>query len=620
MDLETIPPGTYYVRVASSSSANDIQRYNLELKAYLSSGDCNQNGLEDRYDLAVLADAPSANACGDAFPMTPYETYVGTTVGATNDGTATCGSSESSPDVWYLYIPTRDGLLDIDLCGSGFDTVLSIIEGCGGQEIANSMCNDDSEACGTGSTASSLVDVPVQAGRRYLIRIAGRNGATGSYTLYAEGPDTLAGRETDHDGNLGVDACDPPQVVTNVATFNLLFNYGETHPEFTTIPASLGTPQVPGFSGSAPAGSTEIGIASTPAITGGFATWRRNMGVQLKRDLIYRIRTNLRTDATLGSSNWVRFRFGGDFAEANGQTDFGFASNAASLPTDPGRQIEFYHWNKCDSTGTSGPAQPDQPGYSFDMIDESPTIGGHFAAISNITIDSIARGALSRPVVLRNKGIASLTWEDGFSPPIDDRTPFTLEDGYNVGILNDEGSQVSLVTSVGTPVLGAMNFQFATPQSGDNTGFAALYVNRTENPEDLLITAQPDKIYAMDVWISSSTAPNTTTQRPPLLRLRFIADQVAFNHGQIHTTIFNMNPDPNFDGAYDNPAGLQFTGRATHYATFWRPNLDTAVQPNTDSVFFVDMLFNRKGASAVRPTGAYTIERFSILEYDAPTF
>ncbi len=620
VDLETIPPGTYYVRVRSSTPTDDIQRYNLELRAFLSTGDCNQNGLEDRYDLASVADAPAADQCGDAFPISPYETYAGSTAGATNDGTASCGSSNGSPDRWYLYIPTRDGTLDVDLCGSGFDTVLSILEGCGGPEIAGSACSDDSDACGPGSTTSRLEGIPVRGGVRYLIRVSGKNGAAGPFTLYSEGPDALPGRETDHDGNLGVDACDPPQPVATITNFNLLFNYGETHPDFTTIPPVLGTPQVPGFSGSAPAGSTEIGMASTPALANQFATWRRNLGVQLKRDLIYRVRTNLRTDATPGASNWVRFRFGGDFAEANGQSELGFASNAASLPTGSPRTIEMYHWSKCDSGGTSAPNQPDQPGYSFDLIDESPTIGGHFAAISNIEVDSIARGALGRPTTLRNKGIANLTWEDGFSPPPDDLTPFTIEDGYTVGILNDPGSQVSLVSDVGTPVLGAMNLMFSSPPTGDHTGFASLYVNRTDNPQDLIVAPQPDKIYSMDVWITPATPPNTTSQRPPLLRMRFIADQVSFNHGQISTTIYNMNPDPNFDGAYDNPAGLHFTGRATHYASFWRPNLDTDAQPNTDSIFFVDLLFNRRGTSAVRPTGTYTIERFAILEYDAPTF
>jgi hypothetical protein len=118
----------------------------------------------------------------------------GTTVGATNDGAGTCGSSSGAPDVWYRHTPSADGFLVIDTCsGTGYDSVLGLWDGCpgsGGSEIA---CNDDS--CGLQSGLNVLVD----AGTEYWIRVSGFGGATGSFTLAVElsdpgditGPDVI---------------------------------------------------------------------------------------------------------------------------------------------------------------------------------------------------------------------------------------------------------------------------------------------------------------------------------------------------------------------------------------------------------------------------------------------
>ncbi|HYE03815.1 MAG TPA: hypothetical protein VD963_11360, partial [Phycisphaerales bacterium] len=130
--------------------------------------------------MAVALLAPGAalaqsNSCGSATLIAPG-TYSGTTVGSTNDGSASCGSSASSPDVWYRIVPAQNGSLSATTCqAASYDTVLSIHNACGGG--TELVCNDDS--CGLRSS----VQTNVTAGTTYYIRVAGFAGATGTFTL-----------------------------------------------------------------------------------------------------------------------------------------------------------------------------------------------------------------------------------------------------------------------------------------------------------------------------------------------------------------------------------------------------------------------------------------------------
>ncbi len=115
-------------------------------------------------------------------------TFYGSTQFATNDGTANCGNSNSSPDVWFRFYSANSGRLEIDTCGSAFDTVVSVQERRfsfpGGILYVEVGCNDD--AGGNGScpgTYQSFVSVPVGGGDTYRIRLAGYNGARGNYAL-----------------------------------------------------------------------------------------------------------------------------------------------------------------------------------------------------------------------------------------------------------------------------------------------------------------------------------------------------------------------------------------------------------------------------------------------------
>lgn len=124
---------------------------------------------------------PLHDACLEA-QVLGEGTVGGSTLGATRDGSASCGASADSADVWYAYTAASDGLVTFDTDGSSLDTVLSLHAACpddgGDYELT---CNDDS-----GSTLGSLVARDMLAGETVLVRVSGASGATGSFQLTAD--------------------------------------------------------------------------------------------------------------------------------------------------------------------------------------------------------------------------------------------------------------------------------------------------------------------------------------------------------------------------------------------------------------------------------------------------
>jgi hypothetical protein len=126
--------------------------------------------------------------CTSAWVVCPG-TYSDSTVDMTNDGSASCGSSDSTPDMWFSYLPDSDGTATFSLCtGTSYDSVLSVHSGCPGTSANELGCDDD--YCGGGGP--SQVTISVTGGNTYLIRVTGWNGATGSFTLTFTGPDCIA--------------------------------------------------------------------------------------------------------------------------------------------------------------------------------------------------------------------------------------------------------------------------------------------------------------------------------------------------------------------------------------------------------------------------------------------
>ncbi len=138
-------------------------------------------GLLSALGLSAAAMAqPANNNCSSAIAITPGTAYSGNTTAATNDGSAGCGTTAGSRDVWYKYTATVNKLLVVDLCAAAsYDSVLSIHSGCPGTTANALACNDDS--CGT----RSKVQWSVTTGVTYYIRVGGFNGAFGTFTLNA---------------------------------------------------------------------------------------------------------------------------------------------------------------------------------------------------------------------------------------------------------------------------------------------------------------------------------------------------------------------------------------------------------------------------------------------------
>lgn len=122
---------------------------------------------------------PGNDLCTSAFPLTGLFT-TGSTAGASNDATASCGSSDSSPDVWFSYAATQDGSVTFHTLGSSFDTVLSLWDRCPGADGrgVELACNDDAAG-----TDQSRLTLEMTAGQEVRIRVAGFNGDAGDFEL-----------------------------------------------------------------------------------------------------------------------------------------------------------------------------------------------------------------------------------------------------------------------------------------------------------------------------------------------------------------------------------------------------------------------------------------------------
>lgn len=126
---------------------------------------------------------PANNNCANAVVI-GNGTFSGTTVGATNDGSASCGSSASNADVWYRYVAPATGTITVTTCnpGTGYDTVLSVHSAaCPGTSATQIACNDDA-SCAFASLRSTLTFSAV-AGTEYLIRVSGFSSAVGAFEL-----------------------------------------------------------------------------------------------------------------------------------------------------------------------------------------------------------------------------------------------------------------------------------------------------------------------------------------------------------------------------------------------------------------------------------------------------
>jgi len=202
------------------------------------------------------------------------------------------------------------------------------------------------------------------------------------------------------------------------------------------MPNELDTATIEGYAGSPSADMPTPGIGSTLAAKNLFASWRINPGVPQQGEAIDRIQVVVNSNAELNQSNFARIIFGRDYFASNGQGEQGCTSNASSNPRSP-RTQNLPHRVRLSSAATSLPGGFDQQASNFDLIDEPQSFGGHFFSVSSVIIDTIPRECLGSGGVPRNKGVATVS----------------NEDGHAVGLVNDAGTTVAVDSSVFSPSL-----------------------------------------------------------------------------------------------------------------------------------------------------------------------
>jgi len=169
---------------------------------------------------------PANDNCGSGQAISEG-TFAYDTTSATNDGTASCGASATTPDVWFTYTPSLTGAATVSTCGqTTHDSVVSVLSGCGGAQIG---CNDDN----CGGTLQSSLTFPVISGSPVRIRVAGFNGATGAGSIVVSAV-----------GITGNDNCANAQVVTGNGPFAFENGAATTDGNPDPLCLSFGTDQI----------------------------------------------------------------------------------------------------------------------------------------------------------------------------------------------------------------------------------------------------------------------------------------------------------------------------------------------------------------------------------------
>lgn len=130
------------------------------------------------YTMSVSCLVPLANdACSGAIDIACGGSFSGNTMAGTPDPIPVgCSIDNTAPGIWYKFTG-NGGPMTVSLCGSGYDTQMSIMTG----SCANLTCigyNNDSP-CGT----SSQYTVNTSLGTTYYVYVFGYYGAGGNFTI-----------------------------------------------------------------------------------------------------------------------------------------------------------------------------------------------------------------------------------------------------------------------------------------------------------------------------------------------------------------------------------------------------------------------------------------------------
>ncbi|MBW7991090.1 MAG: hypothetical protein FVQ84_13890, partial [Planctomycetes bacterium] len=145
---------------------------------------------------------PSNNNCQNAMRIGEVINQAFNTSYATFDGTGHC---TSSPNIWYRYTALRSCNVTVSLCGSNYDTALTIYRGseCFPEQDNMIGCNDD--ACGR----QSEITFPATAGNEYLIEVGGFGVSIGTGVISIS-------CDSEPPVNLNNDDCQNAKLIGNV--------------------------------------------------------------------------------------------------------------------------------------------------------------------------------------------------------------------------------------------------------------------------------------------------------------------------------------------------------------------------------------------------------------------
>ncbi len=136
---------------------------------------------------------PSNDYCYNAELIGNVTNKAFNTQWATFDGPGHC---MTSPNIWYCYTASFSGDVTVSLCGSMYDTMLAIYDGCGCYPSLGDMIECNDEGCDPPSHASEITFTAI-AGNQYLIEVGGyeSDSGRGVITISAAGqpsPDNCA--------------------------------------------------------------------------------------------------------------------------------------------------------------------------------------------------------------------------------------------------------------------------------------------------------------------------------------------------------------------------------------------------------------------------------------------
>jgi len=166
-----LPSGIYYVKVVLHEY-QPFGPFNLYINAFSSSGG---DTIEDPFVI---------DSGGFSFEATGSYNVSGTTTGFTHDYDEVCEwPNSTAPDVVYQLDLLEDNwTLDIDLCGSSYDTKVYVYDDSNPYQLM--ACNDDYDGCP--DYTSRIENLELNSGTYYII-VDGYNISNGNYVLEITG-------------------------------------------------------------------------------------------------------------------------------------------------------------------------------------------------------------------------------------------------------------------------------------------------------------------------------------------------------------------------------------------------------------------------------------------------